>query len=247
LLSDNIRVPFITLLSTPSALYINFSFLLPLILGIAVAFLVLSNIISPLFEYYPSYLYAFFFGLIFASSLLIFRSIGKINVAMPFFLIFGFFVGFYVVGLQVIQTNHSLPILFLSGVITICAMILPGISGAFILLLLGQYIFMLDVLRGFTRLDFSGIYSAIAYISGGVVGILLLSRLLSYLITKYRVMSLSFLMGLMLGALRKPAEHVFENPGNPFLIIFSSIFGILIIVFFAYYKYFLKKDISEIS
>jgi putative membrane protein len=234
-------------LAKKNFLAINFSFLLPLMAGIAVAFLAISNIISPLFEYYPSYLYAFFFGLILASSLLVFHSMGKITIAMPFFMLFGFFVGFFVVGLDVIQANHSLPILFLSGVITICAMILPGISGAFILLLLGQYVFMLDVLRGFTRLDFSGIFDAVAYISGGIVGVLLLSRLLSYLITKYRLISLSFLVGLMLGALRKPAEHVFENPGNPLLIIFSSIIGILIIIFFVFYKYHLKKDILNIS
>jgi hypothetical protein len=54
-------------------------------------------------------------------------------------------------------------------------------------------------------------------------------------------------VGLMLGALRKPAEHVFENPGNPLLIIFSSIIGILIIIFFVFYKYHLKKDILNIS
>lgn len=228
-------------LAKKNFLSINFSFLLPLVFGIAVAFLLLSNIISPLFTYYPSYLYAFFFGLILASSLLIFFSIGKIRVAMPFFLIFGFLVGYFIVGLAVIQTNHSLPILFLSGVITICAMILPGISGAFILLLLGQYVFMLDVLRGFTRLDFSGFYSALAYISGGVVGILLLSRLLSFLITKYRLISLSFLMGLMLGALRKPFEYVFENPGNMVFIVLSAVLGVLIVAFFGFYKYKLKQ------
>lgn len=228
-------------LAKKNFLSINFSFLLPLVFGIAVAFLLLSNIISPLFTYYPSYLYAFFFGLILASSLLIFFSIGKIRVAMPFFLIFGFLVGYFIVGLAVIQTNHSLPILFLSGVITICAMILPGISGAFILLLLGQYVFMLDVLRGFTRLDFSGFYSALAYISGGVVGILLLSRLLSFLITKYRLISLSFLMGLMLGALRKPLEYVFENPGNMVFIVLSAVLGVLIVAFFGFYKYKLKQ------
>ncbi|MFO7677156.1 MAG: DUF368 domain-containing protein [Thermoplasmatota archaeon] len=233
-------------LAKKNFLSINFSFLIPLILGIVVAFLVISNIISPLFEYYPSYLYAFFFGLILASSLLIFRSIGKITVAMPFFLIFGFFVGFFIVGFEGIQTNHSLPVLFFSGFITICAMILPGISGAFILLLLGQYIFLLDVLRGFTRFDFSGIFPAIAYVFGGAIGILLLSRILSFLITKYRLISLSFLMGLMLGALRKPALYMFDHTPNPFFIVLSSFLGVFIVALFGYYKYNVKKNLSEI-
>ena len=168
--------------SKDNFLKIDFRFLIPLVFGIGLAFLLISNIIGPILDIYPSYAYAFFFGLIFSSSIFVYFTIKTINMWTPIFIVIGFIVGFLIVWLEAIQTTHNIPIIFLSGIITICAMILPGISGAFILLLLGQYEFMLNVLRGFTILDFSGLPYALAYIFGGIIGIIGLSRILSYLI-----------------------------------------------------------------
>jgi putative membrane protein len=226
---------------------IDFKLLLPLIAGVGVAFLLIANVIGHLFDNYETYTYAFFFGLILSSSFLVFRTIEKLTISAPFFVLIGFLSGFFIVGLEAIQTTNSLPIIFFSGVITICAMILPGISGAFILLLLGQYKFMLDILRGFTSLDFSGFSYALSYVAGGVVGILVLSRILSYLIKNYRIATLSFLLGLMLGALRKPGELVMDNPENIAITVVSAATGVLIVSLFGYYKFYVDKKSASLS
>ena len=226
---------------------IDFKLLLPLIAGIAAAFLLIANMIGPLYDNYPTYTYAFFFGLILSSSFFVYASVGKINFSVPVFILLGFLAGFFIVGLEAIQATHTLPIIFFSGVITICAMILPGISGAFILLLLGQYKFMLDILRGFTSLDFSGFSYALSYVAGGVVGILVLSRILSYLIKNYRIATFSFLLGLMLGALRKPGELVMDNPENIAITVVSAATGVLIVSLFGYYKFYVDKKSASLS
>lgn len=226
---------------------IDFKLLLPLIAGVGVAFLLIANVIGHLFDNYETYTYAFFFGLILSSSFLVFRTIEKLTISAPFFVLIGFLSGFFIVGLEAIQTTNSLPIIFFSGVITLCAMILPGISGAFILLLLGQYRFMLGILRGFIRGDFTGLPFAITYIVGGVIGILVLSRFLSYLIKNYRAATLSFLTGLMIGALREPTELIIGKPENITITVISAIFGICIVSLFGYYKLYMNKQSTSLS
>ena len=225
---------------------IDFKLLLPLIAGIAAAFLLLANIIGPLRENYPTYMSAFFFGLIVSSSLLVFISIKiplnfKTIIQSLFFIFMGILAGYFIVGLVTIQTNHSMLVIFFSGMITICAMILPGISGAFILWFLGQYDFMLGILRKLTSLDFSGLSYTLAYIFGGVFGILIFSRILSYFIKHYKYVTFSFLLGLMLGALRKPGELVINNPENIGITVVSAAAGVLIVSLFAYYKFYADK------
>ena len=231
---------------------IDFKLLLPLIAGIAAAFLLLANIIGPLRENYPTYMSAFFFGLIVSSSLLVFISIKiplnfKTITQSLFFIFMGILAGYFIVGLVTIQTNHSMLVIFFSGMITICAMILPGISGAFILWFLGQYDFMLGILRKLTSLDFSGLSYTLAYIFGGVFGILIFSRILSYFIKHYKYITFSFLLGLMLGALRKPGELVMNDPENIGITVVSAAAGVLIVSLFAYYKFYADKKSASLS
>ncbi len=231
---------------------IDFKLLLPLLAGIATAFLLLANIIGPLRENYPTYMSAFFFGLIISSSLLVFISIKiplnfKTIIQSIFFIFIGTLAGYFIVGLISIQTNHSLLVIFFSGMITICAMILPGISGAFILWFLGQYDFMLGILRKLTSLDFSGLSYILAYIFGGVFGILIFSRILSYFIKHYKYITFSFLLGLMLGALRKPGELVMNNPENIAITLVFAAAGVLIVSIFGYYKFYSDKKSASIS
>ncbi len=122
---------------------IDFRFLLPLAGGILVAFLALANIMGMLLEDFPSYTYAFFLGLILCSAVVIYLG-NREHIRSTDMLVgvVGFLVGIVIVGLQAIQTDHSVLIILFSGMITFCAMILPGISGAFILLILGQYGFL---------------------------------------------------------------------------------------------------------
>ncbi len=226
---------------------IDFSLLVPLALGVIVAFISLANIISVLIRFYPNVTYSFFFGLILSSAFFVYFLNKKIIKFYDiFFLFIGIIFGFFVVGLSSIQADHSYLIIFLSGMITFCAMILPGISGAFILLVLGQYEFLLNVLRNIAHFDFSGVFYAVSYIFGGIAGLLLFSRVLSYLFKSYHGATLMFIVGLMIGALRNPLSEIVKSPGNPFIVIFSCMLGIFIVSIVSYYGFIVsqKKSVS---
>jgi putative membrane protein len=209
---------------------IHFRFLITLLLGIGVAFVALANVIGPARELYPTYSASFFLGLILSSAVFVYRStVDKFSFKIVIPGIFGFFVGIIIVGLTSVQTSHSIVVIGLAGVVTVCAMILPGISGAFILWLIGQYDFMLDVLRRLIVFDFSQMWFVVAYVVGGVVGILSFARFLSFLLHNYRLVTLAFLLGLMIGALRKPAEVIIESPENLGVTILAGVFGVLVV------------------
>lgn len=181
---------------------IDLGFLIPLGFGILIAFAIGSRIIPHLLENYPAYTFAFFFGLILASVKLIHMKSKRIKLNKLFFGLVGFFIAFLIAGLKELMVSHSYSIIFFSGFIAIAAMLLPGISGSFILLLLGQYKFMLEVLKN-VELDYIFIF-----LSGAIIGLLSFSRLLSFLLKRYHSCTLWFLIGLMLGALRIPFENI---------------------------------------
>jgi len=225
---------------------IHLSFLIPLALGIAVAFLSLANLIGLSLEQIPTYTYAFFFGLILSSSGFIYFRYKEVFQSwyFIFFVLIGALISFYIVGLETIQnTNPSYIVIFVAGVISFCAMILPGLSGAFILYLLGQYEFLLnDVLREITHLSFSNALYGVTYVVGGLVGLLGFSRIISYLFKKYRMPTLSCILGLMIGALRKPGAYIINQPENLIITIISICAGILIVGLFSYYEFLLNKS-----
>lgn len=222
---------------------IHFSFLIPLVLGIAVAFIALAHVVGYFLEIYPAYTYGFFFGLILASAGYVFLSNRKdFGLRTILFSVLGLIFGYFLVGFQMIQMDHSLVILFLSGCISFLAMILPGISGAFILLLLGQYDFLLSVLRGLTQLQFGGLPSAAAYLIGGVTGLLLFSRFLSYLLRHQRGITLGFILGLMIGSLRKPGMLLLEESHNIGIVILSILAGFILVSLFSYYEFVYRRD-----
>jgi putative membrane protein len=177
--------------------HIPLRFLIALGLGIATAILLLSNLLSNLLENQPTYLFAFFGGLILASILAIGIKVRWSPVAVVA-LVAGTIFAFVIVGLPAIEdAGHSVPVLFFSGAVAICAMILPGISGSFILLILGQYRYVLDAVRSFDVLT-------VAVVGlGAVVGILAFSRVLGYLLKHHYQVTVAALVGFMLGSLRK--------------------------------------------
>ena len=177
---------------------IDFKFLIPLILGIAVAFFTLSIVVSYCMEVHEAVTFSFFLGLILASAVILFKKLEKVNVKHVFFMVIGLILSYIFVNLNPIAANHSLPVLFISGLIAICAMILPGISGSFLLLLLGQYEYMLDALHG---LHFTEI---IVFILGAIIGILGFSKFLNYMLKHYEEVTMAFLIGVMLGTLDIP-------------------------------------------
>ncbi|MCK4429425.1 MAG: DUF368 domain-containing protein [Candidatus Aenigmarchaeota archaeon] len=197
---------------------IDFKLFIPLLFGIGLAFLLMANAIHYLLNNYVALTYAFFFGLILSSAAIIYKQVDGLSVKNILSLLIGFLLAFLFVGIGALQIGHSLPIIFLSGIIAICAMILPGISGSFLLLLLNQYEHMLFVLKS---LQLPEIFT---FCSGAFVGILCFSRILNYLLDKHKALTFSFLIGLMLGALRLPYQQIVATEFN-FLILIPAILG----------------------
>ncbi|MCK5309270.1 MAG: DUF368 domain-containing protein [Thermoplasmata archaeon] len=175
---------------------VDLELFLPLGAGIGLAFLIMSNIILFLLEDMASPTYAFFFTLILGSAFLLLRSEKLTSALNLIFVIGGFILAFFFVGLDQTSIGHSLPVIFISGIIAITAMILPGISGALIMLFLNQYEYMLDALRSFQVVE------VFTFLAGAIIGLLAFSRVLNVLLEKYRTHTVAFLIGLMLGALR---------------------------------------------
>ena len=177
---------------------INGNFLLSLVIGVFISIVSLAKLISWLLEHKPIMVWSFFFGLVLASILYIGKQITKWNSLTAFGLLAGAVVAFYITTLEPMITANSSPVfMFLAGALAICAMILPGISGAFILVLLGAY---KPVLEAIHNRDFKLI--AIVAV-GAVVGLLTFSKVLKWLFNNYRNFTLSILTGFILGSLNK--------------------------------------------
>lgn len=202
---------------------IDFELFIPLLLGIGLAILTMSKVISFLLVNYPAVTFAFFSGLILASAIFVYNHVDELNIKNLAFVAFGFIFAIIFVGLNPIQANHSLPIIFLSGSVAICAMILPGISGAFVLLLLNQYEYMINALN---NLQFSEI---VTFCAGALVGILSFSRILDYLLTHHKSITMAFLVGLMIGTLRLPYEKIAVSMESPIPIVIAAVIGFLIV------------------
>ena len=181
---------------------IDFKFLIPLVLGIGVAFLTLAKVVTYCMDVYTAVTYSFFLGLIIASAVVLFKKLNKMDLKTVLFAVIGAVLTYIFVSLNPIAANHSLIVLFISGMIAICAMILPGVSGSFLLLLLGQYKYMLNALH---ELHFTEI---IVFIMGAVIGILGFSKLLNYLLKNHEEVTMAFLIGVMLGSLKVPGVEI---------------------------------------
>ncbi len=181
---------------------IDLALLVPLLIGIFAAILIFSQVITYILEHQPGPTYGFFFGLILASAGFVYRYVEHLDGRHLLSGAAGFLIVIVVVGIDEVISNHSLPVIFISGAIAVCAMILPGISGSLILLILGQYEHMLNALS-------KGIWKdIIAFVAGAVVGILAFARLLDWLLEHHRSVTMAFLFGCMLGALRLPGEII---------------------------------------
>ena len=209
---------------------IDFQLFIPLLTGIGLAIFLMSNLLDYLLQNFEASTYAFFFGLILASAVLLYKQIKGFSVKIMIFSIAGFLAGFFLSGLATLQIGHSLPVIFLSGMIAICAMILPGISGAFMLLFLGMYDYMIDVLK---NLQFLEIF---IFILGALIGILAFSRVLNYILRKYESITISFLIGLMLGALRLLYDNVASTMDSIVHVVISGLLGFLIILILMKFK-----------
>lgn len=176
---------------------IPWQFLLALGVGILLAIFSLARFLEWALQNYPVLLWAFFFGLVIASIITVVKRVKQWNVATISATVVGAIVAYIVVGLVPVQTPNTYWFLFLSGGIASCAMILPGISGSFILVLLGKYE---TVLSAVNNRDFITLFFVAA---GAVVGLATFAQILGWLFKRYHDLTVAVLIGLMVGSLRK--------------------------------------------
>ena len=176
---------------------IDGNFLLSILAGAATSIILLSKILHYLIETQPIMLWSFFFGLVLASVVYVMRQVTKWNALRLSWLALGTVVAAFI-SLSPAAVLEPTPLnLFFAGSIAICAMILPGISGSFILLLMGMYSVVLGAVKSFDVVS-------LGFFAGGcLVGIMLFSRVLSWLLQHYHHATMALLSGFMLGALVK--------------------------------------------
>lgn len=200
-------------------------FLVVLGTGVVSAVVVVSRAAHAALNGFPALTFAFFFGLIAASAVVFVDRIeldspGRIGAAVA-----GFGLAFLVSGVTTgSSVTHALPVVFLAGTIAISAMILPGVSGAFLLLLLGQYEYMSGVLKTFVDRALALVVGnasltavlepavvVTVFCTGALIGLLSVARLIRWSLERYRMATLIFLVALMIGALRLPVEEVLDH------------------------------------
>lgn len=176
---------------------VNGAFLLSLLLGIMTSIFTLSNLITYLMEEYPIPLWSFFCGLILISAVIILKGITRWDFGVVIALILGTAIAYYITDLPPTSSPDALWFTFIAGAIAICAMILPGISGSFILLVLGKYE---GVLQAVTDRDF---VTLLIFAAGCVVGLLSFSRMITWLLKRFYAVTIALLSGFMLGSMNK--------------------------------------------
>jgi putative membrane protein len=175
----------------------NATFLLVLVSGILASVLSLARLITSLLETQPIALWSFFFGLILVSTHIVVRAVQHWGVSRLCSALLGGAFAWWITVAAPVHLEGTPVILFLAGAVAICAMILPGISGSFILLLLGLYPVVLGAVKELDLLVLA------IFASGCLAGLLGFSRLLNWLLHRWRDLTLAFLAGLMLGSLNK--------------------------------------------
>jgi putative membrane protein len=192
------------------ATHINLPFLLPLMLGIVVAVFSLARLLTWMFESSEVLTWAFFFGLIVASVIVVMRSIERWNVPVITWLLIGAVLAAGVALLSPAQENDATWYLMLCGVVAFCSMIVPGLSGSFVLVLMGNYLLVMGSLADMSEamrtgnvnmtLDL-GFRVLLPLMIGGFLGFVAFSRLLSWLFDRHRDATVASLTGFIIGSL----------------------------------------------
>lgn len=177
--------------------HVNGSFLLTLLSGIFLSIVTLAKLIHYLLEYHPIPLWAFFFGLVVISAISVSREIRQWSASVVISGLAGIAIAYWITEAAPGETPEALWFIFLSGAIAICAMILPGISGSFILLIMGKYTFILEAVNERNFLVIA------TFALGCMVGILSFARVISWLLAHYHNVAVALLAGFMIGSLNK--------------------------------------------
>ena len=203
---------------------VNGSFLLALLSGIGISILTFSKVITHLLETQPILVWSFFFGLIIASITLIWKEITSWKLVDILFLLIGITISYYITIVRPVSSPDSYWYLFLSGFIAIIAMILPGISGAFILLLMGSYETVIGTINtfreGLTSANSEILTQALLKLGifalGCIIGLKSFSKVLHWMFANHKNTTLTLLVGFMVGSLNKvwPWKEVLETRIN---------------------------------
>ncbi len=188
----------------PALQHVHLMFLIPLLIGVALAIVFFTRIVPlpVLMHTNPEIIYGIFFGLISGSVWLLFRSLNSINWKERLFVVVGIVIGFLIVTMVPTDTPEHPLFVFFAGSVAITAMILPGISGSFILLILRQYDYILGqfaLLGGDRTLE--AFLVLVPFGLGMITGIMLFARLLSWLLNKFYLPTVCVLIGFMMGSL----------------------------------------------
>ena len=176
---------------------LNGNFISALLIGIIISFVSFMKLAKYLIEYHPILIWSFFFGLILASIYFVGKQINNWNIATVLMIIIGTVIAYYFTTIPASDVNDSPYFLFFAGALAICAMILPGISGSFILVILGAYKTLSDAID---VLDFKKLA---LFVGGAIVGLLSFSHVLKWLFKTYHNLTLALLTGFILGSLNK--------------------------------------------
>ena len=176
---------------------INGKFLLPVILGIGMSIFTLASLMTGLLKNYPILVWSFFFGLIIASVVLVYKMMERPNLKSLMFVLFGFALALWITLVSPASTTDAWWFIIFSGALAICAMILPGISGSFMLLLIGKYSFILAAVSSLN------VRILLLFAVGAIIGIVAFSHVLSWFLKHYKQLTMSVLVGFIIGSLNK--------------------------------------------
>ena len=245
-------------------------FILQLGIGMVAGLAVAVVTITELLEAYPPVVWAFFFGLIISSAVYVAKQVDKWNVLNFIILAIGLGTAFLLTSVNPLSGSSNLFLIFLAGTVAISALILPGISGSFILLILGMYTIVFGAVRNLGNLDVDALAIVGVFALGCLVGLALFSRVLSYTFKTFPDQTLALLTGFMLGSLGKlwpwrnpltyrtnsageqvpllednvlPANY---TEGDTFLlaVVLAFVVGLIIVFVLDYYS---PKEVDEID
>lgn len=182
---------------------LNWEFLLSIVTGIFIAIITLSSALENLLVNQPVYLWSFFFGLVLASVLVVSKRVKQWNATLVVMLLLGAAGAYVLVGLVPVQTPNDWWFLILSGAVASCALILPGISGAFLLVLLGKYQYVLGSVNDLRAGEWNAAVPIIFVGIGAMLGLVTFAQVLGWLFKRYHDLTVAVLIGLMVGSLRK--------------------------------------------
>ena len=196
----------------------HFGFIVPLVIGIAAALLFFTRIVQlpQLLLDYPEQIYGLFFGLIGGSILVLLKDLDGIAGAEIFSVVAGTVSGYIVFNMVPVQTPEAGWFIFVAGALAICAMMLPGISGSFVLLILNKYAYI------FTAIGYFKLAVLLPFAGGALVGLVFFSRLLSWILERWYRTTVVFITGLLLASLTVIwpfQQRIYETVGDSSLLV----------------------------